>query len=152
MLTGAACDRPSQRNGASSHVTQIKVETWASQSQCVREDDGVQEESKATEEGSGGVVGVIWSRLKPEQEGLVTKAYLWRRHSGSETVALWENLLQQTWERAEGKERWERDSGQGRGFGGGKRKPVGPMGCQTLLRFIQKCISPIRKQPKELKW
>lgn len=39
---------------------------------------------------------VIWSRLKPEQEGLVTEAYLWRRHWGSETVALWENLLQQT--------------------------------------------------------
>lgn len=41
---------------------------------------GVQEETEATEEGSDGVGGVIWSRLKPEQEGLVTEAYLWRRH------------------------------------------------------------------------
>lgn len=54
-----------------------------------------------TEEGSVGVGteeeeegGVIWSRLKLEQVGLVTGAYLWRRHRGSETVALWENLLQ----------------------------------------------------------
>lgn len=29
--------------------------------------------------------GVIWSRLKPELDGLVTEAYLWRRHRGSET-------------------------------------------------------------------
>lgn len=36
--------------------------------------DGVQEE--ATEEGSDGVRG----GLKPEDEGLVTEAYLWRRH------------------------------------------------------------------------
>lgn len=57
---------------------------------------GVQEETEATEEGSDGVWGVIWSLLKPEQEGLVTEAYLWRRHWGYETVALWENLLQQT--------------------------------------------------------
>lgn len=32
--------------------------------------------------------GVIWSRLKQEQEGLVTEAYLRRRHRDSETVAL----------------------------------------------------------------
>lgn len=42
----------------------------------------------AEEEGTDGVGGVIWSCLKPEQEGLVTKAYLWRRRRGSETVAL----------------------------------------------------------------
>lgn len=50
--------------------------------------DGVQEETEAAGEGSGGVAGVIWSRLKPERRGSVTEAYLRRRHSGSETVAL----------------------------------------------------------------
>lgn len=45
----------------------------------------MQKETEATEKGSDGVGrgwegGVIWSRLKPEQEGLVTEAYLWRRH------------------------------------------------------------------------
>lgn len=54
---------------------------------------GAQRDTEATEEGSVGV-GVIWSRLKPEQGGLVTEAYLWRRRRGSETEALRENLLQ----------------------------------------------------------
>lgn len=80
-------------------VTYIKVEKWAFQSQCVREGggrSGCKKRPKLQRRGLMVLGGVIWSRLKPEQEGLVTEAYLWRRHWGSETVALWENLLQQT--------------------------------------------------------
>lgn len=90
---------PSKRNRTSSHCN--LYQSWEMsfpKSTCEGRGGpiGVQEETEATEEGSDGVVGVIQSRLKPEQEGLVTKAYLRRRHWGSETVALWENLLQQT--------------------------------------------------------
>lgn len=108
---------------------------------------GVQEETEATEEGSDGVGGVIWSRLKPEQEGLVTKAYLWRRHWGSETVALWENLLQQTCRkgdmgrslkgrRDEGTRGGKLRAGQSEGWNLGEEKER-PWAheCKTLLWF-----------------
>jgi len=88
----------------------------------------VQEEPGTPEEGSGGVVGVIWSRLKPEQEGSVTEAYLRRRHSGCEAEALRENLLQRSRrekgheEKFEGKERRgdTRRKAESRTQGGGK--------------------------------
>lgn len=99
------CPQRQQREtGCLFTVTYIKVGKQAFQSQCVRHRRGpigVQKKSKATEEGGSDGVGrgeeggVIWSRLKQEQEGLVTEAYLRRRHRDSETVALWENLLQQ---------------------------------------------------------
>lgn len=38
--------------------------------------------------GGGGGGGVSGSLLKPEQDGYVTRAYLWRRHRGSETLLL----------------------------------------------------------------
>lgn len=99
------CPQRRQREtGCLFTVTYIKVGKQAFQSQCVRHRRGpigVQKKSEATEEGGSDGVGrgeeggVIWSRLKQEQEGLVTEAYLRRRHRDSETVALWENLLQQ---------------------------------------------------------
>lgn len=50
----------------------------------------MRERSEATQERSGSVWGGAGSGslLKPEQDGSVTKAYLWRRHRGSETLVL----------------------------------------------------------------
>lgn len=98
---------------------------------------GVQEETEATGEGSDGGDGgggVIWSRLKPEQEGLVTEAYLWRRHRGSETVALWEDLLQQTCCRGDG-EKFEEEGGQER------RRGTETSRCSLIFSSCHKCTS-----------
>lgn len=134
LLVGKASDRERNRAFSCCNIYQ-SWETSFPKSMCEGWSlIGVQEESGAAEEGSDGGVGVIWSRLKPEQEGLVTEAYLRRRHRGSETVALWENLLQQKRgqrERFEGKERWgdtrrkaESSTRGGIPFWGGTRKTL----------------------------
>lgn len=90
---------------------------------------GLREETEAGKEGTDGVWRVIWSRLKPEQDGLVTGAYLWRRRRGCETGALWENLLQPNcWKWNVGRSlRNDRSEEGGRGGGDeGRERPWYP--------------------------